>query len=199
VADNNGAHADDEIAGLVRSALAREPGARRALYDRHLEVVMGYCVLATNFNRALAEDLTQEVFVNAFSNLEDLRAPSRFRPWLISIAANVCARELARTKRHREVLDAFVVECDAWSEFVGKQGREARAQVVLDAIERVGDELTKTVARLKYTDPEHTVRQISEKLGVPQGTVSVTLMRFRAQVKRVLVHAVMGLDDGGRR
>jgi DNA-directed RNA polymerase specialized sigma24 family protein len=97
------------------------------------------------------------------------------------------------------VLDAFVVECDAWSEFVGKQGREARAQVVLDAIERVGDELTKTVARLKYTDPEHTVRQISEKLGVPQGTVSVTLMRFRAQVKRVLVHAVMGLDDGGRR
>ena len=49
-----------------------------------------------------AEDLTQEIFIQAFKNLSKLKAPDRFRSWLFSIALNR-VRDFFRKQRVRRV------------------------------------------------------------------------------------------------
>lgn len=56
---------------------------------------MVYCRTRSQMD---AEDLTQEIFLQAFKNLPSLNALERFRPWLYSIAVNR-VRDYHRKKR----------------------------------------------------------------------------------------------------
>jgi DNA-directed RNA polymerase specialized sigma24 family protein len=44
---------------------------------------------------------------------------------------------------------------------------------------------------LKCGEPEHTTREIAARLGVPHGTVTSRLVRFRAAIKRELLRAML--------
>ena len=58
--------------------------------------------------------------------------------------------------------------------------------MVQQILEGVPDPTLKQIVTLKYGEPEHTTREISASLGIPHGTVTVKLMRFRDAVKREL-------------
>src|SRR5262245_13570593 len=45
-------------------------------------------------DRAMAEDMAQEVFVKAFRSLQSFRGESAFSTWLVSIAVNTCRSRL---------------------------------------------------------------------------------------------------------
>lgn len=72
-------------ATLVLDARAGDDDAFSRLYDRHRAPVTRF-VTRTVGDPHLAEDLVQEAFVSALRNLDGLREPARFRPWLFSIA-----------------------------------------------------------------------------------------------------------------
>ena len=55
--------------------------------------------------------------------------------------------------------------------------------------------LVHQIAMLKYREPEHTTRQIAEQLGIPHGTVTVKLMRFRAAVRRELACELLDAEE----
>lgn len=74
-------------AELVRRAARGEPGAFGPLYRLHLDAVYGYLRFRVR-DEALAEDLTQDVFLSALRSIGRLRDPERFGPWLIRIAHN---------------------------------------------------------------------------------------------------------------
>jgi RNA polymerase sigma-70 factor (ECF subfamily) len=59
-------------------------------------------VLKATGNRADAEDLAQNVFINAFSNLKRFRKESSLKTWLFSIAINQI-RNYWRSKKHSVV------------------------------------------------------------------------------------------------
>lgn len=69
----------------VERTLRGEPGAFGRLYQRHVEGVYNFVHFRVRDDR-VAEDLTQDVFVNALRGLPQLRDPARFRPWLLRIA-----------------------------------------------------------------------------------------------------------------
>jgi RNA polymerase sigma-70 factor, ECF subfamily len=55
-------------------------------------------------NRALAEDVVQEVLVRIYRNLGDLREPALFRPWCYRIATREAFRQLRHEQRWSELL-----------------------------------------------------------------------------------------------
>jgi RNA polymerase sigma-70 factor (ECF subfamily) len=69
------------------------------LYDRRARLIRAICYDETHHFQSAA-DLTQEVFLRAYKNLERLHDPDSFAAWLIGIARQVC-REWRR-KRRRE-------------------------------------------------------------------------------------------------
>ena len=69
------------------------------LYDRYAGLVRSVCFEATG-NVVDAQDLSQEVFLSAFRQLDQLSDPGNFGGWIVGIA-RLSGREWRRT-RHRD-------------------------------------------------------------------------------------------------
>jgi RNA polymerase sigma-70 factor (ECF subfamily) len=72
---------------LAVRAIRGEPGAFGQLYQQHVDGVYHYVRFRVR-DDALAEDLTHDVFVSALRHIGELKAPERFRAWLLTIAHN---------------------------------------------------------------------------------------------------------------
>jgi len=180
-----------EESDLVRSAAGGDRAAQRALFDRHRDGVMGYCLLACNGDREQALELTQETFLRALSSLPQLKERDRFRSWLYSIAANLCRSSGAQDARRRELLALAELSLDAAHADDEPRERESRIALVQRLLARIQDPDVRAVVLLKYGEPEHTTREIAVRLGLPHGTVTSRLVRFRAAIKRELLRAIL--------
>lgn len=84
-------------AALVAESLDGDREAFGRLYDGYARLVRAIVYDAFR-DYAIAQDLTQEVFLRAYRKLGSLRRPEQFGPWVAGIARQVC-RERRRTVR----------------------------------------------------------------------------------------------------
>jgi RNA polymerase sigma-70 factor (ECF subfamily) len=183
-----------DLADLVRRAAQDDAQAARTLFDQYHPRVFGYCVLSTDGDRDAARDVAQEVFIKAFRNLDSLRDPAAFGGWLWTIVHRECSRRGKRRSRYAEVLGLFDLDRDVMIASENKAERELRIACVRRVLEGIEDERLREIVTLKYTEPEHTAREIAEKLGIPRGTVTVKLMRFRDAIEDRLLRELRRLD-----
>ena len=85
----------DWEAGLVQRASAGDTRAFERLYREHAGRIYGLCLRMTR-DAQLAEDCTQETFINAWRALGKFETRSSLSTWLHRIAVNV---SLARRRR----------------------------------------------------------------------------------------------------
>src|SRR4051794_30164639 len=137
-------------------------------------------------NRAAAEDVFQESFLQVHQSAEQFDPQRRFRPWLFTIAANK-ARDLIRSQARRPTnpLQASISGGDEDSgEFIDLM--QATQELPSAAME--SEELQKQVQNTVGSMPEHLreilllsyfhqfpYKQIGEILGIPLGTVKSRL------------------------
>ena len=88
---------------LVHQTLSGEGIAFSKLVERHWEEVCSF-VEGILGNRQDAEEVTQDAFLKAYFNLETLKNPSSFLPWLKRIARNIALDRMERLKREGEKL-----------------------------------------------------------------------------------------------
>jgi RNA polymerase sigma-70 factor (ECF subfamily) len=96
--------ADDLV---LRARTDRDAFGR--LYDLYYPNVFRYC-LRRLIVRAVAEDLTSEVFLRVAAHMRDFPDSTEegFRRWLYRVATNEVNAFLRRTKRHRALLESAV-------------------------------------------------------------------------------------------
>ena len=175
----------------VRAAQGGDQAAARALFERLQRPVMAYCLVATKGDRDAALDLVQETFSRAFKGLSTLSDPEAFRGWVFTIASNLARNRGADESRRAQVLEGFALETAHESGSAEEPAlREERIAKVRKLVEAVEDERVRTIARFHYVDG-HKTRDIASRLGIPHGTVTVKLMRFRDRMKRDLCAAVV--------
>lgn len=137
-------------------------------------------------NRASAEDIFQETFLQVHQSAEQFDPQRRFRPWLFTIAANK-ARDLIRSQARRPTnpLQASISPGDEESgEFIDLM--QSTAEMPSEPMEK--RELQKLVHDTVTSMPEHLreilllsyfhqfpYKQISEILDIPLGTVKSRL------------------------
>ena len=84
-------------AALVAEARAGRAWAEQRLYERHVQAVAR--TVATLLGRMQdAEDVVQDTFLEALSNLAALENPAAFRGWVLRIAVHKCHRRFRRRK-----------------------------------------------------------------------------------------------------
>jgi len=152
-----------EEAALVRAAQAGDRAAFGRLYERYARVVHG--LLLARVRAASAEDLVQDVFVQALQRLADLRDPQAFPGWLAAIARR---RALDHHRRERP-LDELPGDMPATPD-----GAEEAARV-LSLLRTLPAAYRETlVLRLVegLSGPE-----IAERTGLTEGSVRVNLHR----------------------
>src|SRR5881275_489451 len=87
---------------IARCVVGDDRHAFAELVRRHQSAVRACVRKLTSGNTALADDLAQETFIQAWRNLKSFRQEARFSTWLYRIATN-CWLMHAR-KRHEELL-----------------------------------------------------------------------------------------------
>jgi RNA polymerase sigma-70 factor (ECF subfamily) len=81
--------------------------AFETLFNKYSRQIVNYAYKFVG-DRALAEDIAQEVFLKVYTGRESYRAEAKFRTWLYKIATNTCLSELRRprNKQSFESIDA---------------------------------------------------------------------------------------------
>jgi len=143
-----------------------------------------------------ADDMTQDVFVNAYRGLGRFRGEAPPRAWLAAIADNAVKNRYRARSRFRRV---FAASTDATpdreprSEGAGPEA-DARAgesrRVVREALRRLPAEFRMAVV-LRDIE-EWTYEEIAVSLSLPVGTVKSRIARGRAQLRDILAPLVEG-------
>ena len=137
----------------------------------------------------IAEDITQETFLQVYQKLETLKDPARFSRWLYVIADRLCVAWLRKNQRHTEPLDDIDlsgIETEAYSRYIATEHAntvaEARRDVVEELLARL-KEGNRVVITLHYLEGM-TYAEISNFLGVSENTIKSRLRRARQQLKK---------------
>ena len=137
----------------------------------------------------IAEDITQETFLQVYQKLETLEDPTRFPGWLYVIADRLCIAWLRRNQRQTEPLedtDISEVETEAYSQYIATEHAKTFADARRDLVEELLAKLkegNRTVITLHYLEGM-TYAEISNFLGVSENTIKSRLRRARQQLKK---------------
>lgn len=136
-------------------------------------------------NRALRDDLLQEVFVAVITSLPRLTDPSRLKPYVLRVAHNRCLSHVARQMRERtsrEPLEDFAAEDASHDEVLIDAERGTR---LLNAVQRLAlpyrQVMTLILEEMSYDD-------IAETLGISVANVGVRVNRAKQQLIGMLSH-----------
>ena len=137
----------------------------------------------------IAQEITQDAFLNAYQKLGTLKNHNLFAGWLYVIASNLCLDYLRRNRLPMESLDADntnEVDKVSYSQYVAEkqetEADETRREIVKELLKKL-PESERTVMTLHYLG-EMTIKTISEFLGVSQNTVKSRLSRARNRLRK---------------
>jgi RNA polymerase sigma factor (sigma-70 family) len=175
---------------LVERARAGSREAFDRLAERHRPMAFRLAQRLTG-NEEAARDLTQEALIQAFLSLERLRDPRRFRAWLYGIVVNVCRAHLraARSVQSWEELagGAYrgpeIPEPEPGPAELAEQSELERT--VFDAVIRLSPE--DCAATLWFYYGQMSLREIGERLGIPEARTKVRLHRARRRLRKWLI------------
>ena len=167
-------------ADLILAVIERDDRrAFAALVQRHQSRVRTVLRRLTRGDAGLADDLAQETFVLAWSNLRKFRFEARFSTWLYRIAFNAWQSE-AR-KKHEVLLDLDPEAAPLGPEqFVEMPDVAARVDLER-ALATLSDGERAAIAACYYADLSH--EEAAQALGIPLGTVKTHVLRARAKLK----------------
>jgi RNA polymerase sigma factor (sigma-70 family) len=119
---------DEKLIAMARSG---NPGAFETIVDRYQGRLLGFCRQMLSSTED-AEDVLQEVFVNAYKAMLADEREINLRPWLYRIARNRCLNYLRKPKADAQESMDMVPEVDAASTAEMVHNREEFRQILSD-------------------------------------------------------------------
>ena len=190
----------EDEARFIERLVARDEQAFNALVRAYQTRVFALIVRMLH-DRAEAEDLAQEVFVQVFKAIGTFRGDSKLSTWIYRIAINLCKNRMKyRAVRQEGKQD----DIDEMSERVGgdakrppqgalarpdevMQGRQLET-IVRDAILQIEPEFRECLVLRDMEDLSY--EEIEAITGLPAGTVKSRIHRARAQLKELVERAL---------
>jgi len=167
---------DDELVERTRRG---EMEAFEALYRRHSPAVFGLALRMLQ-NRADAEDILQEIFLQAYDRLPSFEGRSAFGTWLYRLSVNRCLDHLrSRGAKEQSRNEPLTPELPGRASNAGLRGLE---------LERAIGELppSSRAAFLLHHVAGFDHKEVGEMLGIAVGTSKSLVHRARTRLKEVL-------------
>ena len=168
---------------LVRRAKEGDQTAFARLYEEHFDRIYRYVALRIG-DKIEAEDMTQQVFLNALQSISSFRWKGvPFSSWLFRIAHNQAVDYLRRKKHTAVPLDESVASNDNTPQLVAEQKLDIER--LLSATQKLTD-AQREVSSLRFTS-ELSIAQVAEIMGKSQGAVKALQHSAIVALRRALL------------
>jgi len=181
---------------LIIAHKAGDESAFPVLVRRYENRVFNHCVRMVN-DREESADLTQEVFLKVFRNIQNYEHTYSFYTWLYRITVNCCIDFIRKKKRHAPKVSLSYHSYDEAGS--GKEqdvpdvtftperfmDDQETTRVLHEAIGKLSEKM-RAIILLKEIEG-FSYEEIADILGCSRGTVKSRLFRARERLKEILV------------
>ncbi len=195
----------DPDAALMLRVKQGDAAAFTALVEKYKQPITNL-VWRTVRDATEAEDIAQNVFVQAWKSAPRYQATAKFSTWLFTIARNLCLNEFRRRSRHpAESLDQMRDDSDDQPLFqvVDKRIRGAQDELLQGELERKVDAAigalpeNQRVALALCRQEELSYEEIAEVLGCSLSATKSLIHRARETLKaRLKPYLQSGVWEG---
>ena len=189
---------DPDVQLMLRFQKGDEDGFLK-LFSKYQTRIIHFCFRFCG-DRALAEDLAQDVFLRVYRGARRYRPQAKFITWLYRIAVNVCLNDARKQKkawlfrsldrmarpgtaddpdgRMPEYADTNSVSAE------DEMALRERDEKIKAALTKLPDEQRAAVLLRIYDD--FSYREIADQMAVSEGKVKTLIFRGRQQMKEAL-------------
>ncbi len=166
---------------IIQECLDGKPGAFGILVDKYKAGIYAF-VYTELHNFHDAQDVTQEVFLQAYRGLRNLRRWESFAFWLYRIARNLC-KKWVRTQSRRPDSEFIADQGRRVMEFSSSasSGESQMSESLQEALDSLPD-VYREVLMLHYFGGM-TIKNIARSTGTSPGAIGMRLSRARAQLR----------------
>jgi len=180
--------AEQLIDGRVIEACQQgDRAAFQLLFETYKDRVFSIAVYSSGGDRAVADDVTQQIFLKLFTAIRQFRGESEFTTWLYRLVVNACLDE--RRRRRRLLPWGDTVAMRNPSEKKPQEKQYARTEIA-EAVQAAIGELKpkfRLPILLKYIEGL-SYEEIATVMGCSKGTVASRLNRGHSQLAKRLSH-----------
>ena len=148
------------------------------IYSQHHPMVLQMCLGYTKGDRDTANDLSQEVFISVWKNLEKYRGASSYKTWIYRITVNTCLQYIKKEKASpilNEDIRPTIADTDETANDDIQKLYEAIGQ--LKKIDRL-------IIMMVLENQDYDT--ISEIIGIKPTNVRVKIHRIKKRLKTIL-------------
>jgi RNA polymerase sigma-70 factor (ECF subfamily) len=180
--------AEQLIDGRVIEACRQgDRAAFQLLFETYKDKVFSIAVYSSGGDRAVADDVTQQIFLKLFTAIRQFRGESEFTTWLYRLVVNACHDE--KRRRRRLLPWGETVAMRNPSDKKPQEKQYARLEVAEAVREAIGELKPKfrLPILLKYIEGL-SYEEIASVMGCSKGTVASRLNRGHSQLAKRLSH-----------
>ena len=155
----------------------------KELYTTHYAKVMRLCLGYVAGDQDLAKDLTQEIFIKIWENLESFRSESSISTWIYRISVNTCLSNLrAKKKISRAIAIDDVPEI---SEEHSNADKAHQLALLYACIKKLS-ETNRAIILLVLEGLPH--KEISDIIGIKHDAIRTRIHRIKSQLTKCVSH-----------
>jgi RNA polymerase sigma-70 factor (ECF subfamily) len=170
------------VADLVRAAQDGDRDAFGELFNRYRDTIVALAMRRVR-NADEAEELAQDVFIQAMQKIDQLRVPEAFGGWLRQIVSRMAINRLTRSRTalpcDPETLEATCLANGSPEEYA--EERET-AQSIRDGIDRLGS-IDQETLKAFYLQSKSLI-EMSNEFDAPIGTIKRRLHVARKRLAK---------------
>ena len=181
--------ADDQA--LMERIARQDQSALRSFYARH-QVRTYRFILRLVRNEAIAEELTNEVFMEVWRSAAKYEGRSSPSTWMLSIAHNRSVSVLRKRQDENWDEDSASQIADDDDDPEVTAQKTDKGVLLRQCLNKLSDEHRKIIDLVYYH--EKSISEVSAIVGIPEATVKTRMFYARKRLSEVMKSA--GLDRG---
>jgi RNA polymerase sigma-70 factor (ECF subfamily) len=142
-------------------------------------------------NREEAEEVSQDVFVKAFRNLENFKGDSKFSTWIYKIAYYASLDVIKRNKRQiksENIETVYEGDLGNVQDALKYLHDKERKKIINEALLKLNEE-ERIVLTLFYFE-ELSIKEISKVVNLSEDNIKIKLFRSRKKLATILKHVI---------
>lgn len=163
----------------------KDPAAFKSIYESYFNRIFRFVYHRVG-EKEPAADLTQQVFLNALSNIHKYQFRGLpFSSWLFRIAVNQCNDFFRQNKKMRLVILEDVNIRELYDDLTEEQSWEEWEKKLPLVLERLSPEDLQLI-ELRYLE-QRPFKEVSEILGITESNTKVRTYRILEKMKKIFL------------